>query len=174
MIRLVPMTPEQYREYEERELPLYAADQARAGHWEPAAALELARKQVAELLPNGFETPGHYFRIVVDEASGRRVGETWFGIRKDGGRAEMFVFWIGIDEPHRGRGYGSRTLGAIEEEARRQGIDRIGLNVFAHNPRAHALYLRLGFAPVATLMGKTLGPRPSPGDPAVPSGRRDA
>lgn len=48
---------------------------------------------------------------------------------------------------HRGRGIGTALLGALEREARDQGIHRLSLSVERDNPAA-ALYERLGFRPL--------------------------
>jgi RimJ/RimL family protein N-acetyltransferase len=45
----------------------------------------------------------------------------------------------------RGTGLGRRLMQAAIEAARRQGMERIELEVFASNTRAIALYERLGF-----------------------------
>ncbi len=56
------------------------------------------------------------------------------------GRLEMMV-----DAPFRGRGVGDALLGAAVEWARREGLGKLSLTVFAHNARAIALYERHGF-----------------------------
>lgn len=55
----------------------------------------------------------------------------------------------------RGRGVGTALLDAICQEARARGYSQVRLDVIDTNPRAKALYLREGFAPVAT---EHLGP----------------
>jgi GNAT superfamily N-acetyltransferase len=52
-----------------------------------------------------------------------------------------------VREELRGRGIGTALLHFAEAEAARRGYTRIGLAVNPTlNPRAHALYLRLGYA----------------------------
>ena len=51
----------------------------------------------------------------------------------------------------RGRGVGTALLYAIFDEAKKRGYDHIRLDVIDTNPRARALYLRMGFQPVKTM-----------------------
>ncbi len=44
-----------------------------------------------------------------------------------------------------GKGIGRRMVGFIEEEARRLGLNRVWLRVWDCNPRARALYEKLGY-----------------------------
>jgi GNAT superfamily N-acetyltransferase len=54
-----------------------------------------------------------------------------------------------VKESHRGRGYGSRFLGALERIAAAAGYRHLYLGVDPlNNPRAHALYERLGYRPL--------------------------
>ncbi len=46
----------------------------------------------------------------------------------------------------RGKGVGSSLLDAAEAWARKQGVHKLSLGVFAHNDRAIALYRKHGFA----------------------------
>lgn len=49
---------------------------------------------------------------------------------------------------HRGRGIGTALLDAATDLARDRGLRAVGLSVVDANPRAEALYRRLGFRPV--------------------------
>ena len=96
------------------------------------------------LLPEGADTPGQHFLIV--ESGGRRVATLWLGERDDerDGRL-MWIYDIEVDADVRGCGHGRMTMELAEQEARRHGHDRIGLNVFAQNVAAIALYTSLGY-----------------------------
>ncbi len=53
-----------------------------------------------------------------------------------------------VREARRGQGVGTRLLGHAEHLCRDRGINQVGLSVNpTDNPRAHALYLRLGYSP---------------------------
>lgn len=55
---------------------------------------------------------------------------------------------ICVDADLRGHGIGSALLVAASEQARRRGARAVRLSVVDTNPRARALYQRLGFQPV--------------------------
>lgn len=55
----------------------------------------------------------------------------------------------------RGLGVGSALLGAVEHRAQSLRLKQVRLDVIDENPRARALYLRMGFAPAATM---SIGP----------------
>lgn len=57
---------------------------------------------------------------------------------------------ICVDHRARGRGVGTALLDAMAEEARRRGLREVQLEVIDTNPRARALYERLGFQPAGT------------------------
>ena len=65
---------------------------------------------------------------------------------------EIYLARIEIDPGHQGRGFGSRIISALLEEAERKGQDLV-LDVLAVNRRARALYERLGLAEVASHHG---------------------
>jgi len=155
------MTPTELATYLDRSIPAYAADHVRAGSWEPARAEELSRAEHARLLPNGVDSPGQYLRTIVDGRSGARVGELWYAVQRDRPRPQVFLYWLGVDERHRGHGYGTAVLRAVEEEARRLGADRLALHVFGENAAAQALYAREGYVVTNVLMAKPVVGAPS-------------
>ncbi|WP_017581176.1 GNAT family N-acetyltransferase [Nocardiopsis valliformis] len=57
---------------------------------------------------------------------------------------------ICVSPSHRGRGIGSRLMDAVDAYASRHGLHTVELSVVDTNPRAEALYRRLGFEPVDT------------------------
>ena len=76
---------------------------------------------------------------------GREIGWVWLSLP---GTARPSMAWISnieVEPEFRSRGYARSILEAIEEEARKLGVTRIGLNVFADNHPAIHLYERLGY-----------------------------
>ena len=63
-------------------------------------------------------------------------------------QGEIYLSRIEIDPGHQGRGYGTRLIGALIDEAAQRGQDLV-LDVLAVNQRAQALYQRLGLTEVA-------------------------
>jgi len=158
MVRLEPMTEEEFRSALERAVPRNAERRVRRGEWDPSEAIAASRRDFTQLLPQGRATPGFHFCFIVDEADGRRVGETWYQLDRKVGKWFAWIDWIWIEPEHRRRGFARAAFDRIEADARRAGADRIGLFVHADNPGARALYERLGYAPSAFRMEKPLSP----------------
>ena len=59
--------------------------------------------------------------------------------------AHTGVLGMGLLPPFRGQGHGRRLVGASLQAAKRAGFSRVELTVHADNPRAIALYERVGF-----------------------------
>jgi RimJ/RimL family protein N-acetyltransferase len=55
---------------------------------------------------------------------------------------------MGILQDYRNQGLGTKLLSAAIEHARKVGLEKIELGVYASNPRAHALYKKLGFVEI--------------------------
>lgn len=77
MIRLDPMTGEEFAAYEQAGIASYAESHVRNGIWPAETALERATKEYAKFLPQGLATPGHHLRVARD--GDRRIGTVWFG-----------------------------------------------------------------------------------------------
>lgn len=158
MVRLEPMTRGDLEGFLDTLDRGYAEEHARAGTWSREQALERARAETAELLPNGVDTPDQYLRVVLDEVSGERVGEVWYALRDEGGIKQLWIFWIGIDPAHRRKGYAAQVLSGLEAEARRLGVAHLALHVFGQNTGAIALYQKSGYVATNLVMRKTLAP----------------
>lgn len=61
------------------------------------------------------------------------------------GSGEVYVRAVGVLAEHRGRGAGTLLLACAEAWGRRHRKGRLGLHVHSENPRAHALYRRMGY-----------------------------
>ena len=153
-IVLRPIEPSDLPHVLSKTRPAYAADRANADHISLEEAAEFAEKQLTQILPRGAETPGHHFAWIVAVEPSERVGFVWYFA--DGQRGEAFIYDLWIDEDRRRRGYASAALSAIDDEVRQLGCERIGLNVFATNPGAAALYRKCGFQAVTQYMNKRL------------------
>ena len=159
MIRLEPMSESDFRESLRRSIPLHAADYVRRGLWTEEASLAAMEKEFAQLLPDGRHTRDRHFAKVIDSESGHPVGETWYLVQERGGKVRFWVDWIFIEPGYRRQGYATAAFRRLEDEARRQGADRIGLTVWSDNPGAVALYAKLGYTPATMWMMKLLEAR---------------
>ena len=116
----------------------YAGELVAAGMTEEAAARQ-SREQMAQLLPEGADSPGmHFFTAWVGEAP---VGSLWLCTLD----TMAFVYDVVVREDQRRKGYGAAIMNAAALWIRAEGHPVLGLNVFAHNPGARALYDRLGY-----------------------------
>ena len=112
----------------------YEADMVRNGGMGHADARAKAERDHALILTAGLDTPGHSFSFIEDDTA-QRVGRLWIAERPPA----LFVYDVFLDESARGRGIGRQATQLVEQEARRRGLDRIELNVFAGNERAAAV-----------------------------------
>ena len=132
----------------------YAHDMEVHGGQTPAAAERKADDDMAAVLPQGLDTPGHF--ILVVEANATAVGRLWLAERTLGGRQVMYIYDISIDADQRGHGYGRAVMRLAEDEARARGIGRLELNVFGGNEVARGLYRSLGYVETSVQMAKDL------------------
>ncbi len=113
-----------------------------------------AAMQFGQLFPDG--RPGEGQHVMTALHDGREVGALWMGRPLGSSAGTWFVFWVGIDEEHRGKGLGREVMEAAEAWARAREGTRIALNVFGPNHVARSLYDSLGYEVMATSMFKDL------------------
>jgi ribosomal protein S18 acetylase RimI-like enzyme len=152
-VTLRPMTEAEYAEMRVAIEENYAQDVARAMDVPIEEARAIAAKQFADLLKDGLATEGQYLWKVVADEDGA-VGDLWTFV--DPGKRRAFIYFIGIDERYRGKGYGKAAMLALEAAVRPKGADHIDLNVFGDNTTAIRLYEGLGYRPTAMNMRKVL------------------
>jgi GNAT superfamily N-acetyltransferase len=125
----------------------YADDLHGAGMSREAAD-EQSRTQSAQLIPDGVTSPGQEFFTAW--VGSDPVGHLWLSTE----RPMAFVYDIVVGEDQRRKGYGAAIMNAGALWAREHGHPSLGLNVFAHNSGARALYDSLGY--VVTVDYRTL------------------
>jgi GNAT superfamily N-acetyltransferase len=135
---LRPMTADEFQRFSDGEVEGFAEELASAG-MEREQALERSRTMMADLLPAGRESPGMEFHV--GEVAGEPVGDLWLSTRE----TMAFVYNIEVHPEQRRRGYGAAIMNAAAHRCRDLGHPVLGLNVFAHNPGARALYDKLGY-----------------------------
>jgi len=148
-------TPDEYAAWSVQELEEYIDQIVASGALSRAAAEEQARREDAELLPQGLDTPGQLiFRL---DAENQPVGWLWLSLQHPLGDAGVgFIYNIVVDETFRGRGYGREAMQLAEEEAKRHGLRALALSVFGHNKVARSLYLSLGYRETSIRMKKEI------------------
>ncbi len=165
MTVLVPMHSDHFQAYAEAAVAGYAQDNVSAGRWPATGALERSRADFESLLPQGPDTPGHFFYEILADARGPVVGFLWLAVERRHGAVSAYVYDVEVLPVHRRRGHALRALQAAESIAIAAGATAIGLNVFADNGAAQALYRKLGYRPTNFNMRKNLEPNrgsPSP------------
>ncbi len=124
----------------------------------PGPVCELAARPdeawVAMFLGEGFDPVEGASRA---QSLGRASGTLYASVRDEGGHtvacgaAALSHGWLSVHgmrtaAAHRGRGLAAQVLHSMAHEARRQGIERVFLQVTADNAPALALYRRAGLA----------------------------
>ncbi len=158
-LQLCPMRPDEFPAFRDGFIRDWADDLARIDDLPAAEALRHAAQRTDADLPDGVATPRqHLFTLV---AGTEVVGTAWMSTAPTG---EAFLEDLTLRPPFRGQGHGRRALELLERHARAQGLRCIDLHVYTHNPRAIALYEKVGYRTTGLKMRKPLGP-PSGGAP---------
>jgi GNAT superfamily N-acetyltransferase len=137
-LELREMTPEAFDTFYANLVHDYA-DELHAAGMSREAADDRSRTQCAQLIPDGSASPGQeFFTARVGE---EEVGHLWVSTE----RPMAFVYDVVVREEQRRKGYGAAIMNAGALWSRAHGHFALGLNVFAHNPGARALYDKLGY-----------------------------
>jgi GNAT superfamily N-acetyltransferase len=109
------------------------------------------------LFPEGKQTPDQHIYNVYEGTT--KVGLLWIGDRAYHRTpfTQAWIYYIEVVPEHRNKGIGTEILKWAEQYCIENQIPRLGLNVFAYNPKAKKLYERLGFEVYASC--------PHPNDP---------
>ena len=121
----------------------------------PATIRERCAMQVEWIRsPEGFFNQAFLART----ADGAIVGHVWVArvLNQFTGRSEALVLNLYVEENFRGRGAAKRMMEVVEEWARGQDLDRIGLSVAVDNEPAVRLYDVLGYTPENQRMSRRL------------------
>lgn len=137
-LELRPMTPAEFDAFTEVMVVDYAATLTEAG-LSQERALERSREQMGQLIPDGQDSAGMEF--FTGWAGGAPVGRLWL----NADQPMAFVYDVEVLEEQRRKGYGAGLMNAAAIWSREHGHPVLGLNVFAHNPGARALYDKLGY-----------------------------
>ena len=158
MVRLVPMTAEEFADYWKQSVTEYAEEHVQAGNWHPAEALQNAERQYRHLLPEGLATKSQFLYTIMDGETGDPVGILWFALVDKSLHPYAFIYDFWIKEAQRRKGYATQALSVLEEKVHQMGLNEIKLHAFAHNQAAIALYQKTGFVITDINMSKKLSP----------------
>lgn len=121
----------------------FRAEELEPVPWPPAAKEQFLDSQFA-LQTRHFTTVFADADFLIVEDAGRPIGRLCL----HRAREAYLVVDIGFLPDRRGRGLGSQLLDHVRALAGAEGVSVVRLHVSIHNPRAQALYRRLGFAVV--------------------------
>ena len=154
MVSLRNMTDDEFRVFLDDDIAVYASEKVKAGNWSPEESIEKSREAHLRLLPHGLRSAHqHLFTI---EADGEAAGRLWLSSEPEAGRGTGFIYDVFVEERFRRRGVATEALRLLEAEARRLGLTRLALHVFAFNTAARALYDRLGYQVTNVNMAKSI------------------
>ena len=126
---LVHWIPAMFAGYVEERI---GAGESRESAWTAASAQSSSSSPVASL-----PRVEHVLDLMLD---GHCVGVLWMGRPLGRDESTWFVFYVEIDEAHRGQGLGREAMLAAERWSLEHGGSRIALNVFGPNTVARSLY----------------------------------
>jgi ribosomal protein S18 acetylase RimI-like enzyme len=150
------MRADTYPSYLKGAIAGYAEDNITSGRWPQAGAIERSREDFESSLPQGLDTPDNYLFEILDVVDGPIVGYVWYKLERTHGSCAAYVYDLEVKAEHRRKGHALSALQALESMAAASGATSIGLNVFAQNVGAQALYQKLGYAPTNINMRKPL------------------
>ncbi|WP_028865356.1 GNAT family N-acetyltransferase [Psychromonas aquimarina] len=152
MLTLRKMHDDEYSDYKKIFVNEYAQDlAANYGHTQEQSVI-LAKCSYAEHFPNNRPKAYNYIKCI--EAEKHTVGYIWYAVNESASSAFIYDFYIA--ENFRGKGYGSAAVAVLESRLTQENIQRLNLRVAYDNPKALALYQRMGFAVTGLNMSKII------------------
>lgn len=152
MVTFQPMTEAEFTAFKAFLTVDYEQDVARGLGVPVEDVREQARQQIESLMKDGIQSADHRYWKVVSPDEGA-VGDLWVMLQP---KQQAFIYFIGIDEAYRGKGYGEQAMKQLDVVMRSQGVKRIALNVFGDNAVAQRLYQRMGYRAAAISMVKDI------------------
>lgn len=150
MLTLRPMRSDEFPGYLGYFVPDYTDEIATNYGLTPADARNQAEREIARDLPLGVETAGQTLLCIEDGST--LLGYLWINVAD----SIAFISDFCILPAYQGRGHGKAALVALRARLGSGGIAQIRLRVAAGNPRALALYERMGFRTTGINMCLTL------------------
>ena len=144
-VQLREMSEEEFKIFFEYSINDYVNDLIKASAITMDEALAEAKREFAEMLPNGVSTQDNVLRIIVDAAEEKAVGIIWYLFEMTDGIKQVFLSDFIIKEEERRKGYASAALAEMEQDARRNGCAESIIYVWKHNLPGINLYTKCGY-----------------------------
>lgn len=151
-VQLRTMTEPELREYKVEFIEGYADDIQENYNLSREESLQKSELAFDDVFPQCVVSAGH--EVYSIEADDNVVGYIWYFVDDKAGKAYIYDFMT--FEQFRSKGYGRSVIALVEAKLTKLGIQQLGLRVAYNNPRALALYQKLGFAITGLNMNKTL------------------
>ena len=145
MVKLKPMTGEDFLRFREYSITDFAEDLIVARMLSVKEALEQAEESFEELLPDGMDTENQFLMTISDGQSGTEVGWIWFSFDETENVKRVWLTDFLIFENERRKGYATDALAEMERVAKENGCVESFLSVWDHNPAGRGLYEKCGY-----------------------------
>ena len=145
-VQLREMSEEVFKIFFEYSINDYVNDLIKSSDITMEEALAEAKREFAEMLPNGLSTQDNVLRIIVDAAEEKAVGIIWYLFEMADGIKQVFLSDFIIKEEERRKGYASAALAEMEQDAGRNGCAESIIYVWKHNKPGINLYTKCGYA----------------------------
>ncbi|QMU69188.1 GNAT family N-acetyltransferase [Streptacidiphilus sp. P02-A3a] len=152
----LPLTDQEFDDWYRAEARRVAESEVGEG-LSPEQARARAERALRQALPYGPRTPFTVVRQL--RAAGRAVGSIWLNTRTDStpeAPRPPWVYSVQVEPEHRGHGHGRSLMLLAERECLDVGVRRLGLNVYADNAPANALYRALDYRTTRHILFKQL------------------
>jgi ribosomal protein S18 acetylase RimI-like enzyme len=148
------MTDSDFQMYLRRAIPQYAYDQVRSGNWKSDESMGRAQSEFSKTLPEGPQTEGHNLITISDAEKGMKVGMLWWAMNQRGTQKIAFLADFFVFSEFRNKGFEMEAMNLLQVECSKLGVERIELQVFAHNEEDVTLYRNNGFTIISHYFGK--------------------
>ena len=140
------MSEEEFKIFYENSINDYVNDLIKSSVITMEEAFAEAKREFAEMLPNGLGTKDNELRIIVDAADEKAVGVIWYLFEMSDDIKQVFLSDFIIKEEERRKGYAFAALTEMEREAQRNGCAESIIYVWKHNSPGINLYTKCGYA----------------------------
>ena len=144
-VKLRRMTNEEFESFYGWSIEHQAKELMEELHISREEAISETIKEVAEMLPDGIDTPHNHFMTIVDSDSDENIGFVWTLHEVTEGRKQSFICDFAIWESKRRKRYASAALRLAENQAAEAGCVESVLFVKDNNTAATALYRKCGY-----------------------------